>query len=81
METVPILTDNTSARHGSRAAVTEEERGDMLSSPSDDEVGGFQSAIRVERASASGTIKHGSRAAVGEEEGADMLLGELLIGR
>jgi hypothetical protein len=28
----------------------EEERGDMLSSPSDDEVGGFQRAIRAERA-------------------------------
>ena len=35
----------------------EEERGDMLSSASDDEVGGFHSAICAERASAGEAIK------------------------
>jgi hypothetical protein len=50
METVPILTDNTSARHGSRAAVAEEEGGDVLFVPERRRRRRLSSAIRVERA-------------------------------
>jgi hypothetical protein len=42
---------------GSRAAVPRRSEGTRLSSPSDDEVGGFQSAIRRERSEQSNTVR------------------------
>jgi hypothetical protein len=44
-------------KHGSGATVLRRSEGTCLSSPNDDEVGGCQSAIRAERAAASGAIK------------------------